>query len=197
MKLPAIPKSSLDVRPIDWTGLEKRYMNPGELEVLCALVRSVCPERVLEIGCNAGRTAKALLREVPTILDYLGIDVPPGYVFAKRVQHREVPARPGMYAQDDPRFSLLLSPRGSMDLIADDLPRMDAIFIDGDHGRAAVEHDTQLARRIVRPGGIIVWHDYHDLGTVDVRDVLDDLFAGGDPIERVEGTWLAFQRIPK
>jgi predicted O-methyltransferase YrrM len=90
---------------------------------------------------------------------------------------------------------LVLRPRGSLDLTLQDLPPADAVFIDGDHGCLAVEHDSALARALVRPGGIIVYHDYHELGTVDVKPVLDLLHRGGRNIEHVEGTWLAFERF--
>ena len=56
-------------------------------------------------------------------------------------------------------------------------------------------HDTALSRTLVRPGGIIIWHDYHDLGTVDVREVLNEFCEIGDDIVHVEGTWLAFQLV--
>lgn len=193
----SIAKSQLDVQPIDWTGLSKRFMNPGELEVLVALVRSVSPRAVIEFGCNEGRTAAALLREIPSIARYQGIDVLPGYVTAKPVQRREIAERPAWMVIDDPRFDLILRRRGSLDLTVGDLWPCDACFIDGDHGREAVLHDTSLARRLVRPGGIIVWHDYHDLGTVDVREVLDERAANGAPLTHVEDTWFVFERIPK
>lgn len=196
LKLPTAPQSDLGVQPINWGNLPKRYMNPGELEVLAALVRSVHPRTMIEIGCNEGRTAKALLNNVDGIENYVGIDVPPGYVFAKQVQRKEVPLKPGHLASDDARFRLILSERGSFDLSATDLPKCDAIFIDGDHGQEAVMHDTWLAHSLVRSGGIIVYHDYHDLGTVDVRDCLHELVDAGHDIKHVEGTWLAFERVP-
>ncbi|MCK9468481.1 MAG: class I SAM-dependent methyltransferase [Porticoccaceae bacterium] len=195
MALPAVPQSQLELRAIDWTGLPARFMNPGELEVLCALVRSVSPQVVVEFGINSGRTAKAILREVDGITRYIGIDVPPGYVTEKKVQRGEVPAIAGELVRDDPRVELLVRARGSHDLTADDLPPCDAVFIDGDHSRAGVEQDTALAMARVRPGGIIIWHDYHALGTVDVREVLDDYHAAGAPISLVAGTWLAFRRL--
>jgi predicted O-methyltransferase YrrM len=202
MALPTVPQSSLDVRPIDWAGLPRRFMNEGELEVLVALVASAEPRFVVEIGVNEGRTAKAILRHVPGIRRYLGVDVEPGYVPAKAVQRHEAAARPGCLIGDDLRFELILKPRGSLDLVASDLMSIgagsfrwaDAFFIDGDHGAEAVAHDTRLARACVRPGGIIVWHDYHDLGTVDVRDVLDDLALCGADLRHVAGTWLVFER---
>jgi predicted O-methyltransferase YrrM len=168
-------------------------MNPNELEILCALFKDVAPKTVVEFGINAGRTAKALLREVPTIERYIGIDVLPGYTTDKKVQRNEVPQKAGALVSGDERVELIVTEKGSHGLT--DLPPCDAVFIDGDHGRFGVEHDSDLAFRAVRPGGIIVWHDYHDLGTVDVRDVLHELRAKGHDIISVEGTWLAFERV--
>jgi predicted O-methyltransferase YrrM len=170
-------------------------MNKGELETLVALVRSVCPRHVMEFGVNIGRTAKAIMANVAGIECYTGIDVAPGYVPAKAVQRNEVPAHPGELVAADPRFQLVVRSRGSLDLTAADLAPCDAAFIDGDHGREAVLHDSALARALVRPGGIIVWHDYHDLGTVDVKAVLDDMSQAGAAIMRVDRTWLAFERV--
>jgi predicted O-methyltransferase YrrM len=195
LRLPTIAKSSLELPSIDWSKRTRRFMNPGELEALLALVASVAPKVVIEIGVNEGRTAKAMMQYIPTIERYLGIDVQPGYIPACKVQAQEVPERPGWMAADDARFKLTLARRGSLDLVIGDLPACDAIFIDGDHGRDAVMHDTDLAFAAVRKGGIVIWHDYHDLGIVDVRDVLHRLADNGAPIQHVAGTWLAFMRV--
>lgn len=40
------------------------------------------------------------------------------------------------------------------------LSNMDLIFIDGSHAQSYVESDTQKALRMIKPGGIIIWHDY-------------------------------------
>jgi predicted O-methyltransferase YrrM len=189
-----IPQSELNVQPINWLGLDRRFMNPGELEVLVALVRSVNPQVMVEIGCNTGRTAKAMLNHVPSLVRYIGVDVHWGYVPAKSVQINEIPRDPGHLAKYDPRFELVLSRNGSLDLGLFDLPKCQVMFIDGDHGREAVLHDSALARALVSSGGIIIWHDYHDLGTVDVRQVLDGFYQEGAALQHVQGTWLVFER---
>lgn len=194
MKLPRVSQSTLDIRPIDWTGLPRRFLNPGELEVLIALIASVKPRAIAEFGVNVGRTAKAILANVPGIESYVGVDVPPSYVPSTAVQRHEVPKNPGEMVRGDPRFQLIVRPRGSLDLDRHDLAPCDAVFVDGDHGRQVVLHDSALALAIVRPGGIIVWHDYHALGTVAVAQVLDELPLFDPPIMHVEGTWLAFRR---
>ena len=58
--LPIVPQSLLNVKPIDWAGLPRRFMNPGELEVLIALLRPLAPRHVIEFGVNVGRTARAI-----------------------------------------------------------------------------------------------------------------------------------------
>jgi predicted O-methyltransferase YrrM len=193
LRLPVVPQSSIPLRKIDEAQWPARYLNPGELSAIVSLVESVNPSVVVEIGVNEGRTAAAVLRHVRSVDRYVGVDVLPGYEFGCRVQRAEVPKAPGRMAVADPRFDLVLSPLGSFDCNA--LPACDVVFIDGDHSRKAVEHDTALARAAVRPGGIIIWHDYHDLGTVDVRDVLHDMLDAGHKIVHLEGTWLAFERV--
>lgn len=180
---------------IDLTGLPARFMNPGELETLVALIGSVKPKGVLEFGVNTGRTSKVLMDNIPSIERYQGIDVPIGYTTSKEVQRREVPVNPGSMVETYPQFELILRPRGSLDLSVADLALCNAAFIDGDHGYDAVLHDTMLATALVRPGGIIVWHDYHDLGTVDVKRALDELYDAGEKLTRVEGTWFVYQRV--
>jgi predicted O-methyltransferase YrrM len=197
MSLPTVNKLRFNVLPIDWTGLPRRYMNPGELELLIAMVGSVRPRHVIEIGVNEGRTAKAILDNVLGIERYTGIDVPPYYVPSKAVQRYEVPISPAALVKNDARFHLEVRQRGSLDLTPTDLSPADAIFIDGDHGREAVEHDSALARAIIRPGGIIIWHDYHSLGTVDVAAVLDEQQAAGRPLVHVKDTWLVFEGGPE
>lgn len=190
----------LDVQPIDWRGLPTAYMdvNEGELEALIALVRSVHPRHVIEFGVNVGRTAKAILANVPGIERYTGIDVPLDYVPILALQANNAVPNPGEMVLSDPRFHLVIKPRGSLDCTVADLLPCDVAFIDGDHGRAAVIYDSILARRLVRSGGLIIWHDYHDevgrAGRVDVKDALDEMYQEGDDIRLIENTWLAFER---
>lgn len=181
--------------PVDLKGLPTEFSNPGEIEALIELARSVGARATLEIGCNTGRTSAALLRNVPTLNRAVGVDVLPGYVTDKPAQRREVPARPGHLAAGDPRFELVLRTRGTFDLTPAELGKFDLIFIDGDHGRAGVENDTKLALACVKTGGIIAWHDYNLTGVVDVREVLNEYRAQGRNVRHITGTWLAYEVV--
>ncbi|HJW51468.1 MAG TPA: class I SAM-dependent methyltransferase [Burkholderiaceae bacterium] len=195
LTLPTVSKESINAAMIDWAGLSKRYINPGELECVIGLLQEVKPKAMIEFGVNEGRTAFAVLRSVPSITHYLGIDVPRGFTPPLRVQRNEVPVQPGHLVENDPRFTLLLPTMGSRYLTPGDLFEVDAVFVDGDHSYDGVMHDTMLAWSVIRPGGVIIWHDYHDAGTVEVREALHDLAEHGEEIMHIEGTWLAFQRI--
>jgi predicted O-methyltransferase YrrM len=169
------------------------YLGARETAVVVALVGSVAPRVVAEFGVNLGKTAAAILDAVPSIETYIGIDVPFGYRTRLACQQSEVPSAAGLYARADERFKILSLPRGSIVLEPEDLEPIDAAFIDGDHSEVGVVTDSVLARDLLRPGGIIVWHDYGNPG-VEVTVALDRLSKGGWPIRSVIGTWLAFMR---
>lgn len=196
----SLPVVEVKAPSINWDGLPKRFFNPGELEALCELLRRAKAKTIIEFGINTGRTAKAILREVPDVKEYIGIDVLEGYVTEKMVQRKEIPSIPGEFVIGDHRVQLIVKKNGSHDLTSDDLPECDAVFIDGDHSRRGVENDTKLARAKVRKGGIIIWHDYNfveknGVRVVDVADVLHEYEAAGHEIQHVEGTWLAYEIV--
>jgi predicted O-methyltransferase YrrM len=169
-------------------------MNADELALVVGLARSVAPKVLFEFGCNRGETSKALLDNLPTLERLIGVDVPFGTQTALSCQLNEVPAIPGMYSAGDPRFWLLVQERGTLALGPQDLEPCDAVFIDGDHGHQAVMHDSHLARALTRPGGIILWHDWHN-ESVEVTEVLEQLSNQGWPIKGIQGTWLAFLSV--
>jgi predicted O-methyltransferase YrrM len=191
--LATIPQSALPVRPVNWRDLPHEYLATGELEVIIALVRSAQHRIVVEIGLAAGRTAKAILRELPDVERYIGIDTDPNYRTKIAAQWPERSRSPGYLALEDPRFDRWLLPRGSLDLTSEDFPPIDVVFIDGDHSHDVVRHDTDLARAIVKPGGVIIWHDYTNYG-VEVSRVLELDQHHGHDILHIENTWLAFER---
>lgn len=149
---------------------------------------------MVEFGVNEGRTARAILQNVKSMKHYVGIDVPPTCKPTLPFQRREIPQQPGNLAKHDPRFELIVKPRGSFDVSLKELPICDAVFIDGDHSQAGVLQDYGLAKKVIRPGGVIIFHDYHGEGVVEVREVLHDLMSSGVKLQHVSDTWLAFQQ---
>lgn len=189
-----ITKSELTLIPVNWLGLHRSYLNEGEMDVIAALLRSVCAESVVEFGCRDGRTAKVLLHNIPTLHRYVGVDVPMSYVPALDHQRSEMHPNPGALAFDDPRFDLIIHPRGSLDVKVGDFERVDACFIDGDHSEEAVMADSYKALCLVRNGGIIIWHDHFN-GAVGVTNALNRLIKEKWPITHVKDTWLAYRYV--
>jgi predicted O-methyltransferase YrrM len=173
--------------------MNNEYLNRAETAAVVSLINSVSPKVVMEFGTNRGKTAKAILEATPSIELYIGIDVPWGFRTRLDGQLSEVPMTIGLFALTDSRYQILI--RESTTLFAEELELIDAAFIDGDHSVFAVEHDSHLARELLRPGGIIVWHDYGN-PAVEVTKALDHLIAEGWPIHRIEGTWLAYMHAP-
>ncbi len=72
----------------------------------------------------------------------------------------------------------------------------DLVFVDGSHARSYVESDTAKAMRIVKPGGLVLWHDYAGPGhAIGVFQALNEL-ARTVPLRHVEGTTFAAWRRP-
>ena len=179
----------------DVAGLPKEFFNPGELEVFLDLIAERKPRVIIEFGIQRGRNAAAALRNFDFIERYVGIDVLPGYETALCCQRNEVPAKAGELAAHDPRFDLILRPRGSYDLTHADIPAADFFFIDGDHSRLGVLNDHELAFLSANPGATILFHDDNGRPEVQVTETLAELRAIGHDIRHIDGTWFAIQDI--
>lgn len=72
----------------------------------------------------------------------------------------------------------------------------DLVFVDGSHAESYVLSDSAKALRIVKPGGLILWHDY--VGPQDAPGVFHAMNALSKtlPIRHVRGTTFAAYRSP-
>lgn len=72
----------------------------------------------------------------------------------------------------------------------------DLVFVDGAHAESYVHSDSAKALRIVKPGGLILWHDY--VGPHDAPGVFRALNALSKslPIRHIRGTTFAAYRRP-
>jgi Methyltransferase domain len=82
----------------------------------------------------------------------------------------------------------------------DDAPyaeQFDLIFIDGSHAYSYVKSDTEKALRMIKDGGLILWHDYrkHWTETIGVFRFLNEL-SESLPLHRVGNTALVCYRKP-
>jgi hypothetical protein len=76
------------------------------------------------------------------------------------------------------------------------LGKCDVVFVDGSHAYSYVMSDSEKALRMVKPGGIVLWHDYSKRrGSRDVFRALNEL-ARKLPLVHLQGTTLVAYRKP-
>ncbi len=76
------------------------------------------------------------------------------------------------------------------------LASCDLVFVDGSHARSYVESDSRKALRMVKPGGIVLWHDYSGKRrTPGVFAALNAL-SRELPLVHIGGTTLVAYRSP-
>lgn len=74
--------------------------------------------------------------------------------------------------------------------------KFDLVFVDGSHARSYVESDSKKALAMVKPGGLVLWHDYRGpRREKDVFQVLNRL-AKQIPLVHIDGTCLVAHRAP-
>lgn len=166
------------------------YTPEADIRVLTALADHFRVKRCLEIGCNSGATASAMLAGNKTIEEYIGLDLAPGSTWYLKANET-----PGCYALSDPRFHLNQPERGSRDIRDGDIEPQDFIFVDGAHDYESVKYDTALAHTLLAPGGIIAWHDYQCPTNPDVAKLIHEINdkPGVPPIVWVKDTWVCYK----
>jgi hypothetical protein len=75
------------------------------------------------------------------------------------------------------------------------LGRCDVVFVDGSHAESYVRSDSAKALRMVRSGGLVLWHDYGSEATGVFR-ALNEL-ARELPLVHLQGTTLVAYRRPE
>jgi len=174
--------------PVDGSG----WVTQTERRCLISLAYRMCARRFVEIGVSEGCTARAILKALPEIETYYGLDVGPGYPVPES-QRPEVPAVAGSMVNDY-RFTVFLDDGGWLDKT---LPGPhDMVFIDGDHSCGAVLAHTKRAMARKRNVVTIVWHD---VGNPKQPGVDAALAQVGEIFRitptRIHGTSLAFAHV--
>lgn len=126
---------------------------PNELAEFLDMLTVLEPEVIVEIGVFSGGTLYAWSRFAPTVI---GIDLVPGGkepIYASNGKPRNEHGATvivGDSHDEATRDALLDFLDGRM---------VDLLFIDGDHAYEGVRRDYELYSPLVRPGGVIAFHD--------------------------------------
>ena len=173
-----------------------------ELVALCCLAAAVDARELFEFGTFDGRTGANLLRNCPGSR-LTTLNVRPEDMNRETLDSAggEVGGRLRRAADLEGRWQQVFAWSHEHDY-APLAGSMDFVFVDAGHGYDAVRHDSAAAARMLRPGGVIAWHDYGHLRGHEpfpgLTRAVDEFFASGTaPGEAVfvRGTRVA-ARVP-
>jgi hypothetical protein len=178
-----------------------------ETWVLCNLAKDAA--RIFEFGTCTGKTTYLLAANAPPGARVTTLTLPPDQIGKYRAAPGDAAeaqrsaitesAFAAFYYGDAPEAARIEQLRGDSKEF-DETPYRDScdlIFVDGSHARSYVESDSRKALAMVKPGGVVLWHDYR--GTGRARGVFDALNALAEvvPLMHLEGTSLVAYRRPR
>jgi hypothetical protein len=173
---------------IDFGGiLMRHWQNPQEWEIVQALVQGISPRLIIEIGSLEGGTLSTWFSLSPRVISVDRVadgDVPEETRQAQMLGHsgawatlamaRKCSFR-GIY-EDSHEMATRIKVweallclwnlpdyRSSTRELPEGPPRADMLFIDGDHSYEGVKQDFEMYGPLVRPGGMILFHDAQQL----------------------------------
>ncbi|HEY5087476.1 MAG TPA: class I SAM-dependent methyltransferase [Gemmatimonadaceae bacterium] len=203
---PALPRVSLNdiVRPGSRPDLRELEGVDGNVSVLELVVLATTTARlgartVFEIGTFDGRTAVNLAANAAPGAVVFTLDLPlksgdPALDVDIDDRKYMQPSRSGSRIASSElatRIHRLFGDSATFDFTPY-AGTVDLCFIDGSHAYSYVRNDSARALEMLRPGGVILWHDYSTWpGVTQALDELhhtDPAFAG---LRWIEGTTLA------
>ena len=179
---------------------EGGFMSKLEKETLVRMGVAVNAKKVFEFGTNTGQTTAILAKyfeQVYTIDFYKEMGQ-----FISPVQINEVPSiiDVGKYCKLPNVVQLYgdtLSKNTRLELMTLN-HNFDIVIVDGGHDYLTCLNDSLLALVIVKPGGLIVWHDYKDANIgKDVMKAVNLVSGIIGNIYHIAKTWLAFYPVPE
>jgi predicted O-methyltransferase YrrM len=141
---------------------------PEEFDELLKIYKALKPKNVLEIGSLLGWSLKRFIENAPEGSNIISIDLPVRD-FVGPGDHRVDQQEYGhmilwkKWAKQS-KVNLYVIPQSSFDQntleqVKSINPSLDFLFIDGNHMYEAIRHDFEFYSPLVRPGGVIAFHD--------------------------------------
>jgi predicted O-methyltransferase YrrM len=135
---------------------------PTELTELLAIVAELRPRRVVEIGSYRGGTLWAFAQVATSDAILVSVDLPGGDFGGGSDDAWQ--ARYANFVRHDQRIVTLpldSHEEATVDAVREALggAPVDFLFIDGDHRYEGVKRDFELFSPLVRPGGVVAFHD--------------------------------------
>lgn len=167
--IPVVPFTQI-FPTIDVDPLEKEVANGNvtvqELTVISQLVKNTKPKTIFEIGTFNGRTTVNLAHFSPADSVVYTLDLPKADIDKAKfgieegdrtyVDKNTIGDR---YQKNADKIKQLYGDSATFDF-SPYYGKIDFVFVDGSHSAPYAESDTEEAYKMVKVGGIILWHDY-------------------------------------
>lgn len=159
-------------------------MEPNFL--MMQLVAMLRPMRIFEIGTSQGRTTALIAMNTPPETQIFTLDLDPSKPLPGQVSDMHlielakkelgIAFRGTNWAR---RITQLLGDSGTFDF-SPYFDSMDMVTVDGSHTYRFVRSDSINAFRMIRPGGVVLWHDFESMrAEYGVSRFVDELRAAG------------------
>ena len=175
-------------------------MPPGELAVLCSLVKWKNPQVVVEIGTFKGLTTLHLSKNTSDTCHIYTVDLPPEAakdpsIFSDPQLVQKATKTERAYG-NDPKITQILQDSTTIEW-GKILDRpVDFAFVDASHLYHHVRGDTEGILKVLAPEGVVVWHDYRPVEIRrGVKKYLVELHNQGMPLKHLVNTsFCVYQR---
>ncbi|PWJ58688.1 methyltransferase family protein [Dyadobacter jejuensis] len=175
-----------------------------ELKVISNLVKERNPQRIFELGTFLGRTTLNMALNSSHDTQIITLDLPANQVDSTEMEielgeiryvKKEVSGERFLGHPAQSKITQLYGDSATFDF-SDLEHSIDFAFIDGSHAYDYVLNDSQKVLSLMRPGGLILWHDYTNWA--GVRSALNLLYES-DPnfknIKHIGGTSIAMLEV--
>jgi predicted O-methyltransferase YrrM len=128
--------------------------------------------RIFEFGTATGKTTYLLARNAPAAARVITLTLKPAQIGEYRGEAGDDPAAERDAAEEsrfeafyysgtdvEPKITQLFGDSKAFDA-APYAGTCDLVFVDGSHAYSYVKSDSEKAIEMVRPGGLVLWHDY-------------------------------------
>lgn len=178
------------------------------LEELCKIsliVSYTKPRTIFEFGTFNGNTTLQMAMNSPRSCEIYTLDIPPVEAAALNLDEidQRVAQKTGAFqfqvghyfkgTKFESKITQLWGDSAAFDF-SPYYGQMEVVFIDAAHAYDYVKSDTENALRMLKPGGVILWHNYHDIIDPDVTKCLYEYAKSGLPIKHLRNTVLAAYR---
>jgi hypothetical protein len=167
----------------------------SDMEVMLRLLKATNSKTIFEFGTWANKTTKILsyyIEEIYTLdIDKESTDVSTlseGQI-GELLNHNDI----GNCCKDKNNVKQFYGDSGVVEVMKDVRnyigKQVDSCFVDANHSYKYVLTDTLQALAIVKPNGLIIWHDIKDeegIGIIKALSILPFI------VYHVEGTWIGF-----